>query len=60
MFSRSRILWFLSILVLTTPLLLATFRGDGDLTPQVWSSSLGIAAAIGVGIAWIFGKGRAT
>ncbi|MFG3258209.1 hypothetical protein [Streptomyces sp. NPDC048172] len=54
--TRSTALWFVFVLVLTTPILLATYRGDDGLTGTVWLTSLGTAAAISAITALAWGK----
>lgn len=56
--TRSRLLWFVAVTTLTTPLLLATYRDGGDLTAQVWVSALGTAAVIALVIALLWGRPR--
>ncbi|MDT0380457.1 hypothetical protein E4198_09075 [Streptomyces sp. RKND-216] len=54
--TRSRVLWFLLVLPLVTPLLLAAFAEGDGLTRQVWADSITVAVAIAVGNALIWGK----
>jgi ABC-type transport system involved in cytochrome c biogenesis permease component len=54
--TRSRVLWFLLVLPLVTPLLLAAFRENEGLTSEVWANSITVAAAIAAGNALIWGK----
>jgi len=56
--TRSMALWFVFVLVLTTPILLATYRGDDGLTVTVWAASVGTAAAISAVTAVAWGKKR--
>ncbi len=54
--TRSRVLWFLLVLPLATPILLAAFREDDGLTRDVWANSITVAAAIAIGNALVWGK----
>ncbi|EST39285.1 hypothetical protein N566_02795 [Streptomycetaceae bacterium MP113-05] len=49
-------LWFLLVLPLAMPLLLAAFRESDGLTREVWANSITVAAAIAVGNALVWGK----
>ncbi|WP_162929310.1 hypothetical protein [Streptomyces sp. YIM 130001] len=51
----SRIAWFLGVFLLSLPLLLAAFKGEGRITRHVLARSLGTAAAIGVANALLWG-----
>ncbi|WP_133116355.1 hypothetical protein [Amycolatopsis antarctica] len=55
--TRSRLLWFVFMVPLTTPLLLAAYR-EGDLTGSTWCAALATATGIGLVNALLWGKGR--
>ncbi|RII13762.1 hypothetical protein DSC45_22675 [Streptomyces sp. YIM 130001] len=55
MMTDSRIAWFLGVFLLSLPLLLAAFKGEGRITRHVLARSLGTAAAIGVANALLWG-----
>lgn len=57
--TRSRVLWFLSVLLLATPILLATFGRHNGLTVDVWGNSLVVAAGIATANALVWGKREA-
>jgi hypothetical protein len=54
--TRNRVLWFILIVALTTPVLLAAFRGNEGLTVDVWGNSLVFAAAIATGNALVWSR----
>lgn len=55
--SGSRIAWFLGSFLLTLPILLAAFKEGEDITQRALLLSLGSAAALGVVMALLWGKG---
>ena len=57
-FTRSRLMWFGGVLLLITPLMLATYRDGGELTSDATLTALGVAALIAAGTALLFGKGK--
>lgn len=54
--TRNRVLWFILIVALTTPVLLAAFRGNAGLTVDVWGNSLVFATAIATGNALVWSR----
>ena len=55
--TSSRIVWFLGIFILTLPILLVAIKGDREFTSGVVLVGVGVAAALGVFTALLWGKG---